>query len=158
MTEEDDEKLYAYVDKIKEDYGTVGFFDKNGFCVDDNEWNGDSEDNIKLVLHIRDKKNPEHYDVDKDIVIFRGFVECYDVDTKFSFQFLQYDQKTNEFSVTESTPKDYPYEWWEDIDEDEVNFEFLKKWIDYNLCVLSKSQKLAVIKQRIKDINKDFVK
>ena len=52
MTEEDDEKLYAYVDKIKEDYGTVGFFDKNGFCVDDNEWNGDSEDNIKLVLHI----------------------------------------------------------------------------------------------------------
>ena len=158
MTSEDDEKLYAYVDKIKEDYGTVGFFDKNGFCIDDNEWNGDGEDHIKLVLHIRAKNNPEHYDVDKDIVFFRGFVECYDIDTKYSFQFLQYDQKTNEFTVTESTPKDYPYEWWEDIDEDEVNFEFLKKWIDYNLCVLSKSQKLAVIKQRIKDINKDFVK
>lgn len=157
MTSADDDKLYDYVEKIKEEYGTVGFFDKNGFCVDDEKWN-DNEDDIKLVLHVRDKNDPDHFDRDKDIVFFRGFVECYDVDSKYSFQFLHYDQKTNEFSVTDSTPKDYPYEWWEDIDEDEVNFEFLKKWIDYNLCVLTKSQKIAVINQRIKDINKDFVK
>ena len=105
MTSEDDEKLYDYVEKIKEEYGTVGFFDKNGFCIDDTSFNNDSEDNIKLVLHVSDKNDPNHFNVVKDIVFFRGFVECYDVDTKFSFQFLHYDQKTNEFSVTDSTPQ-----------------------------------------------------
>ena len=158
MTEADDEKLYAYVDKIKEECGTVGFFNKYGYCVDDAEWNGDGEDHIKLVLHVRDKNDPNRFDQEKDIVFFRGFVECYDIDSKYSFQFLEYDQKTDEFSVTNNVPKDYPYAWWEDIDEDDVNFNFLKKWIDYNLCVLSKSQKLAIIKQRLADINKDFVK
>lgn len=157
MTTEDNDKLYDYVEQIKKEYGTDEFFYKNGFCVDDDEWNGDIDD-IKLVLHVRNKHDREHIDRDKDIVFFRGFVECYDIDTKYSFKFLQYDQKTDEFSVTNRTPKDYHFEWWEDIDEDEVNFESLKKWIDYNLCVLSKSQKIAVINQRIKDINKDFVK
>ena len=157
MTNEDDEKLYDYVEQIKKEYGTDEFFFKNGFCVDDEKWN-DNEDDIKLVLHVRDKNDPKHIDRDKDIVFFRGFVECYDVDSKYSFQFLDYDQKNDKFFVTDKTPKDYHFEWWEDIDEDEVNFESLKKWIDYNLCVLTKSQKIAVINQRIKDINKDFVK
>ena len=71
---------------------------------------------------------------------------------------VHYDQKNDKFFVTNRTPKVYNFEWWEDIDEDEVNFETLKKWIDYNLCVLTKSQKIAIINQRIKDINKDFVK
>ena len=158
MTSEDKEKLYDYVAKIKEEYGTDEFFYKNGFCVDDDEWNGDSEDDIKLVLHVPYKNDHKHIDRDKDIVFFRGFVECYDIDTKYSFKFLEYDQKNNKFSVTNNTPKGYKFEWWEDIDEDDVNFEDFKKWIDYNLCVLSKSQKIAVINQRIKDINKDFVK
>lgn len=157
MTNEDDEKLYDYVEQIKKEYGTDEFFYKNGFCVDDEKWN-DNEDDIKLVLHVRDKNDPKHIDRDKDIVFFRGFVECYDIDSKYSFNFLDYDQKNDKFFVTDRTPKDYHFEWWEDIDEDEVNFESLKKWIDYNLCVLSKSQKIAIINQRIKDINKDFVK
>ena len=157
MTNEDDEKLYDYVEQIKKEYGTDEFFYKNGFCVDDEKWN-DNEDDIKLVLHVRDKNDPKHIDRDKDIVFFRGFVECYDIDSKYSFNFLDYDQKNDKFFVTDKTPKDYHFEWWEDIDEDEVNFESLKKWIDYNLCVLSKSQKIAIINQRIKDINKDFVK
>ena len=157
MTNKDDEKLYEYVEQIKKEYGTDEFFYKNGFWVDDEKWN-DNEDDIKLVLHVRNKNDHEHIDRDKDIVFFRGFVECYDVDSKYSFQFLDYDQKNDKFFVTHNTPKGYPYNWWEDIDEDDVNFEFLKKWIDYNLCVLSKSQKIAIIKQRLKDINKDFVK
>ena len=157
MTNEDDEKLYDYVEQIKKEYGTDEFFYKNGFYVDDEKWN-DNEDDIKLVLHVRDKNDPNHIDRDNDIVFFRGFVECYDVDSKYSFQFLDYDQKNDKFFVTNRTPKGYQFEWWEDIDEDEVNFETLKKWIDYNLCVLSKSQKIAIINQRIKDINKDFVK
>lgn len=156
MTSEDKEKLYEYVEQIKKEYGTDEFFYKNGFCIDDDEWNGENDD-IKLVLHIRDKNYPNHYDREKDLVFFKGFVECYDIDTKYNFNFLQHDQKTDEFSITNNTPKGYPYKWWEDIDEDDVNFEFLKKWIDYNLCVLSKSQKMAIIKQRLKDINKDFV-
>ena len=35
MTSEDKEKLYEYVAKIKEEYGSAGFFRDNGFCIDD---------------------------------------------------------------------------------------------------------------------------
>ena len=40
MTNEDDEKLYDYVEQIKKEYGTNEFFYKNGFFVDDEKWNG----------------------------------------------------------------------------------------------------------------------
>ncbi|MBO7692279.1 MAG: hypothetical protein J6T10_06550 [Methanobrevibacter sp.] len=152
MTSEDKQKLRFYFEQIVMECGSYGFFVRNGFYIDGDSAYNDSETEYQLVLH---EKRIDG--TDKEYIFFRCFVETYDVDYKYNISFIKYNKENDCFNFVSDIPEGYIFAIWEDIDEEDVDFNFMKKWIDYNLNNIMKKNKLKNIQQKLNEISKDFV-
>ena len=152
MTSEDKEKLRFYVEKIIMECGTYGFFVTNGFYIDGDSVYNDSETEYQLVLHVKRIDG-----TDKEYILFRCFEETYDDVSKYNISFIEYNKENDCFNSVSYVPEGYRFARFEDIDEEDVDFNFMKKWIDYNLNNIMKKNKLKYIQQKLNEISKDFV-
>lgn len=152
MTSEDKQKLRFYVEQIAMECGTYGFFERNGFYIDGDSAYNDSETEYQLVLHEKGINGE-----DNEYIFFRCFEETYDVAVKYNISFIKYNKEKNCFNFVSDVPEGYKFKWFEDIDEEDVDFNFMKKWIDYNLNNIMKKNKLKNIQQKLNEISKDFI-